>query len=149
MDFAGIRDHPVLPRSFIQLTSNESNLALNLILMSISPLSLYFHIPFCTHRCAYCDFNTYAGQEEMIPAYVDALIREIQFVGKKLRSIERANHPTDVHTIFFGGGTPSLLTPGQFASVFEAIRDNFTLTSDAEITIEANPGTVSSPHLHQ
>lgn len=51
--------------------------------------SLYFHIPFCTHRCAYCDFNTYAGQESLIPAYVEALCREIEFVGARLPSCAR------------------------------------------------------------
>lgn len=104
--------------------------------------SLYFHIPFCTHRCAYCDFNTYAGQEEMIPAYVDALCKEVEFVGRGLQGI-RERGEGRIHTIFFGGGTPSLLSPKQFASIFQSIRDNFTLTHDAEITIEANPGTVS------
>src|SRR5512138_100853 len=102
--------------------------------------SLYFHIPFCTHRCAYCDFNTYAGQEEMIPAYVDALCREIEFVGT-LSQQERVRGEGEVHTVFFGGGTPSLLSPLQFASIFKSIRAAFSLTEDAEITIEANPGT--------
>ncbi|HMB22010.1 MAG TPA: radical SAM protein, partial [Anaerolineales bacterium] len=114
------------------------------------PYSLYFHIPFCVHRCAYCDFNTYAGQEDMIPAYVDALTREIDFVGNQLSNhsiTQSLNHPIPVHTIFFGGGTPSLLSPKQFESVFESIRDNFDLTEDAEITIEANPGTVSYENL--
>lgn len=111
------------------------------------PFSLYFHIPFCTHRCAYCDFNTYAGQESLIPAYVNALMREIDFVGNKLKTTEFPNDLTRVHTIFFGGGTPSLLTPKQFESIFEVIRKNFTLTADAEITIEANPGTVSYEDL--
>lgn len=106
--------------------------------------SLYLHIPFCTHRCAYCDFNTYGGQEEMIPAYVDALIREINFVGDRARRL--SNQPT-IHTIFFGGGTPSLLSPPQFESIFKSIRSAFTLTPDAEITIEANPGTVSYENL--
>jgi oxygen-independent coproporphyrinogen-3 oxidase len=106
--------------------------------------SLYLHIPFCTHRCAYCDFNTYAGQEGLIPAYVEALNREIEFVGRG----GSRSAPT-VHTIFFGGGTPSLLTPNQFESIFKAIRANFTLTSDAEITIEANPGTVTEEALHR
>jgi oxygen-independent coproporphyrinogen-3 oxidase len=105
--------------------------------------SLYFHIPFCVHRCAYCDFNTYAGQEEMIPAYVDALCKEIDFVGE--RAGDRGEG--EVHTIFFGGGTPSLLSPRQFVSVFQSIRNNFTLTQDAEITIEANPGTCSLAQL--
>jgi len=52
--------------------------------------SLYFHVPFCVHRCAYCDFNTYAGQEEMIPAYVEALSREAEFVGSSLSQHEGA-----------------------------------------------------------
>jgi oxygen-independent coproporphyrinogen-3 oxidase len=104
--------------------------------------SLYFHIPFCAHRCAYCDFNTYAGQEDAIPAYVDALCKEIEYVG--LRA-ERSDSEVEaqVHTIFFGGGTPSLLSPLQFDPIFKSIRSAFTLTDNAEISIEANPGTVS------
>jgi oxygen-independent coproporphyrinogen-3 oxidase len=109
--------------------------------------SLYFHIPFCTHRCAYCDFNTYAGQEQMIPAYVDALIREIEFTGNQNTNLPITNYQSSVHTVFFGGGTPSLLSPKQFASIFQSIRDNFTLIEGAEITIEANPGTVSYENL--
>ena len=107
--------------------------------------SLYLHIPFCTHRCAYCDFNTYAGQEALIPAYVDALCREIEFTGR--RTPQLPNYPTNIHTIFFGGGTPSLLAPKQFESILKTIRANFPLMEDAEVTIEANPGTVSSADL--
>jgi oxygen-independent coproporphyrinogen-3 oxidase len=110
-----------------------------------APLGLYLHIPFCAHICPYCDFNTYAGQEEMIPAYVEALCKEIEFVGRQTAQLP--NDQIRVHTIFFGGGTPSLLSPKQFESIFKSIRDNFTLTDDAEITIEANPGTVSYGNL--
>jgi oxygen-independent coproporphyrinogen-3 oxidase len=106
--------------------------------------SIYIHIPFCTHRCAYCDFNTYAGQESSIPAYVDALCREIEFVGTSSR---REDPTRSVHTIFFGGGTPSLLTPDQFDVIYQALRDYFTFTDDVEITTEANPGTVSYADL--
>ena len=115
----------------------------------MTPYSLYFHIPFCTHRCAYCDFNTYAGQEEMIPAYVTALCKEIEHVGLMFPSPNGRGDTSEeqVHTIFFGGGTPSLLSPTQFESIFQSIRRNFTLTDDAEITIEANPGTVSYQNL--
>ena len=77
----------------------------------------------------------------MIPAYVDALCREVDFVGSRFEG--------KVHTIFFGGGTPSLLTPRQFELIFESIRRNFSLTEDAEITIEANPGTVSFADLRE
>ncbi len=105
--------------------------------------SIYIHIPFCKHRCAYCDFNTYAGQEDSIPAYVNALIREIEFVG-----CQSTNLPITIHTIFFGGGTPSLLTAPQFDSVLKALRAAFTLTADAEISIEANPGTISPEKLN-
>ncbi len=79
----------------------------------------------------------------MIPAYVEALCREVEFVGRQLRETD----DREVHTIFFGGGTPSLLFPKQFENIFHSIRGNFTLTSDAEITIEANPGTVSYENL--
>jgi oxygen-independent coproporphyrinogen III oxidase len=105
--------------------------------------SLYFHIPFCTHRCAYCDFNTYAGQEDSIPAYVDALCTEIEFVGR------RFPEGNQVHTIFFGGGTPSLLSPNQFEIIFLSIGKHFGLTENTEITIEANPGTVSLEQLRK
>src|SRR5262245_36765843 len=102
--------------------------------------SIYIHIPFCRHRCAYCDFNTYAGQESSIPAYVDALIREIEFVGARAEDI-------NVHTVFFGGGTPSLLSAPQFGAIMGALRSTFALTADAEVSIEANPGTVSPEAL--
>ena len=118
-------------------------------LLAQHPVSLYVHIPFCTHRCAYCDFNTYAGQESMIPAYVDALCKEIEFVASRFTSPNgrRVKGEEEVHTIFFGGGTPSLLSTRQFESIFKSIRSNFTLTDDVEITIEANPGTVSYQNL--
>ena len=104
------------------------------------PYSLYIHVPFCRHRCAYCDFNTYAGQEDSLPAYVEALCREIAFTG------QNAPEKISLHTVFFGGGTPSLLTPRQFESILETISRYFEL-SNPEVTIEANPGTVSLSDL--
>ncbi len=106
-------------------------------------LSLYLHIPFCKHRCAYCDFNTYAGQDDSIPAYVEALIKEIQYIGDRLPSPARRGDGGEVHTIFFGGGTPSLLSAPQLASVMDALRAVFTFTPDLEASLEANPGTTS------
>src|SRR5512133_2430648 len=104
--------------------------------------SLYFHIPFCAHRCAYCDFNTYAGQEDSIPAYVDALRNEIKAVGESASRLS-------VGTIFFGGGTPSLLTAAQYRDIFQSIRAYFDVSPEAEISLEANPGTVSAEYLRQ
>lgn len=104
-------------------------------------ISLYLHIPFCTHRCAYCDFNTYAGQEESIPAYVEALQKEIQLVGLSTP----ANH--QVHTIFLGGGTPSLLTANQLDFILNSINTSFNLATRTEISLEANPGTCSREFL--
>jgi len=103
--------------------------------------SIYIHIPFCKHRCAYCDFNTYAGQEDSIPAYVNALINEINFVGQRAEQM-------NIHTVFFGGGTPSLLSAPQFDSILRALHSTFTLTADAEVSIEANPGTISPEKLN-
>ncbi len=109
-----------------------------------SPLSIYLHIPFCVHRCAYCDFNTYAGQEDSLPAYVDALLREIKFIGQA--TIRPFDYST-IGTMFFGGGTPSLLSGLQVASVMDALRAAFAFTPDLEATLEANPGTVSPSFL--
>jgi len=112
--------------------------------------SLYFHIPFCAHRCAYCDFNTYAGQEDSIPAYVHALRNEIKFVGAALSTSKgESNSRLDVGTIFFGGGTPSLLTADQYRDIFQSIRASFDISPEAEISLEANPGTVSAEYLRE
>jgi oxygen-independent coproporphyrinogen III oxidase len=105
------------------------------------PLSVYLHIPFCTHRCGYCDFNTYAGHGALIPAYVEALCREVRMVG------EMSPAGTSVHTIFLGGGTPSLLSAQDVESILAAIRDVFFVEQGAEVTLEANPGTVTLQSL--
>jgi oxygen-independent coproporphyrinogen-3 oxidase len=103
--------------------------------------SLYLHIPFCTHRCAYCDFNTYAWQAGSIPAYVRALCNEIAAAGASTPQRIQAQ------TVFFGGGTPSLLAADQFAAILVAMRASFDLDAEAEISLEANPGTVSPDSL--
>ncbi|MBV6452471.1 MAG: Oxygen-independent coproporphyrinogen-III oxidase-like protein [Anaerolineales bacterium] len=84
----------------------------------------------------------------MIPAYAGALCNEIEFVGSRAERSDSGDE-AKVHTIFFGGGTPSLLSPSQFDSILGSIRANFVLTDDVEITIEANPGTVTFSDLAQ
>lgn len=103
--------------------------------------SLYIHIPFCKHRCAYCDFNTYAGIEDMIPVYVRALSNELEYLSKC------APHPLNVHSIFFGGGTPSLLPIKDIEHILRIAYDGYKLSDDTEITLEANPGTLSRSYL--
>ncbi len=115
-------------------------------------LSLYLHIPFCQVRCAYCDFNTYAGLDHLMTSYARALAKEIRLVGKNAEQQEskgagERGSRGAVHTIFFGGGTPSLLPLEMLAKIFDALRDSFELTPDCEITLEANPGTVSRAYL--
>ena len=98
--------------------------------------SLYLHIPFCTWVCKYCDFNTYAVLEGMIPAYVEALCREIDAAADR--------YPTEpLRTLFFGGGTPSLLASSQIEQIMAAVRQSHGLARDAEVTLEANPSNLS------
>jgi oxygen-independent coproporphyrinogen-3 oxidase len=97
---------------------------------------IYIHIPFCTHICPYCDFNTYASQASRIPAYMDAVNRE---VARWSAEFTRRT----AGSIFFGGGTPSLLEAGQIGSAIAACRQAFEIASDAEVTIEANPNDLS------
>ena len=96
---------------------------------------LYVHIPFCARKCPYCDFNTYAGLEDLHARYVDALVTEIRRVGEAL------GRPR-VRTVFIGGGTPTVLPPDDLARILEAVRQAFRVDPEAEITCEANPGTV-------
>lgn len=105
-----------------------------------APLGVYIHIPFCTRICPYCDFNTYAHQEDLIPAYVDALIGEMDL------SRELAGDRTAA-TLYFGGGTPSLLPAEQVARLIEAVRERFHLPLDAEVSLESNPEDVDAGKL--
>lgn len=102
--------------------------------------SLYVHIPFCRTRCTYCAFNTYAGLDALIGPYLDALQREMALVG------QAAPHPR-AHTLYLGGGTPSLLTPAQVAGVVAAAQAHLGLAEGVEITLEANPGDLSADRL--
>ena len=108
--------------------------------VSDSPLSLYVHIPFCETKCPYCDFNTYAGIEPLIPDYVSALVHELSLWGKMLGRPE-------VATVFFGGGTPSYLPAGHVASILQTVRDCFALAPDSEVTLESNPGDFGEAKL--
>lgn len=105
-----------------------------------TPLSLYLHIPFCSVRCSYCAFNTYTDLEALIPVYVEALCKEIEHLA-------RYNPHPSIQTIFFGGGTPSMITPDQYRLIFQTIRQNFKLDSDAEISLESNPNDLSVSYL--
>jgi oxygen-independent coproporphyrinogen III oxidase len=101
-------------------------------------LSVYIHVPFCRRRCSYCSFVSYSGRETDIPAYVRSLVEEI-----RLRHIDNSS----IKTIYFGGGTPSLLPLNMLNGILAAMRDNYVIDKDAEITLEANPGTVTREYL--
>lgn len=103
-------------------------------------VELYIHIPFCMKKCAYCDFLSGPAPRETIDRYVTALVAEI-------RQYQKLAENYRVTTIFFGGGTPSILSGGQMKEVFDALRDVFEIQADAEITMEANPGTVTKENL--
>lgn len=106
----------------------------------IPPLSVYIHIPFCTTKCTYCAFNTYTNLDDLIPRLVQAVAREAELVA---RSVGRPA----VGTIFFGGGTPSLLTVEQFAHMMAALNRHYDVLPGAEITLEANPNDLNTDYL--
>lgn len=109
--------------------------------LSDRSISLYLHIPFCRHRCSYCDFNTYTSLADLQGAYATALSQEVAQVGR----LAGARLP--VRTIFFGGGTPSLMKVAELAQILTAVATAFDLLPNAEITMEANPGTVDEAYL--
>ncbi|MEK7777098.1 MAG: radical SAM family heme chaperone HemW, partial [Chloroflexota bacterium] len=107
----------------------------------------YIHIPFCETRCPYCDFNTYEGIEPLMPAYIDALVKEIRLWGSFLPQGQDTPLPQPISTLFFGGGTPSYLPPENIQRVLDAARASFSLAPDAEVTLESNPGDVTPSRL--
>ena len=110
----------------------------------MTPFGLYVHVPFCASRCGYCDFNTYTAQE--LGAGVDRSTFHALLCAE-LDQAARAVGPREVATVFVGGGTPTLLGSEALGQVLEAIRTTFPLTSDAEITTEANPDSVDPAML--
>ena len=112
----------------------------------MSGLSFYVHIPYCIKRCGYCDFNTYTPNELQDGATLEIVSND--YIDAVLKELESA--PTDVvPTVFFGGGTPSLLPAADLGRVISAIRARNGLSADCEITLEANPDSVTPEKMHQ
>jgi oxygen-independent coproporphyrinogen-3 oxidase len=109
--------------------------------ISCMNVSLYIHFPFCVRKCLYCDFNSLAGSAISPTEYIAALLKEMDLRWQRLSGIPCAK------TLYFGGGTPSLLEPRLVERIIEAAGRRFCLDADAEITIEANPGTVTREKL--
>lgn len=107
------------------------------------PTSIYIHIPFCTSRCGYCDFNTYTGLTHLLPAYSKAIVDEASWFSK----YTIPQNP--IHTVYFGGGTPSLLSIDDLSRILFHLREKFEISRNVEITIEANPGSVKEGYLRQ
>lgn len=108
--------------------------------MSKRELELYIHIPFCARKCAYCDFLSFAAPERVYREYMDKLIEEICGQGPNFQEYR-------VSTIFVGGGTPSILPADLVMELFATLSENFDISLDAEVTIEANPGTLTMEKL--
>ncbi|HKL48773.1 MAG TPA: coproporphyrinogen-III oxidase family protein, partial [Desulfuromonadales bacterium] len=103
--------------------------------------SLYIHVPFCRRKCPYCDFYSVAGHVQDLAEYPDLLIRQ-------LKQLDAEHGPPTLESVFFGGGTPSLLPPLAVGKVLEAVDSVFPFARAAEISLEANPGTVSAQSLY-
>ena len=100
---------------------------------------IYLHVPFCKSRCSYCDFATDVFKNAaIVESYVDALCKEISDF-----KLQIPNFGNQIDTIYFGGGTPSLLAPQQLEKILKTVHGKFSVVSDAEITMEMNPATVS------
>ncbi|MGB7962006.1 MAG: coproporphyrinogen-III oxidase family protein, partial [Propionicimonas sp.] len=111
------------------------------------PFSLYLHVPFCATRCGYCDFNTYIAAElgsapgSSRDAYLQAVRAELDL------AVDVLGEPPVVQTVFFGGGTPTLLSAAELTGLLAAVRERFEVAPDAEVTTEANPESVDRAYL--
>ena len=109
--------------------------------MEQQPLGLYIHIPYCIHKCGYCDFNSHPIKQDEMNHYIDALVAEMKHYAKTY------SNTNIIRTIFLGGGTPTTLTVYQLERILKECVSEFTVASDAEITIEANPATIDIEQL--
>jgi oxygen-independent coproporphyrinogen-3 oxidase len=107
---------------------------------------IYVHVPFCSHRCWYCDFNAYAGLDHFADAYMHALVRDVELGLSAPEDADLGERPV-VTSVFIGGGTPTLVSASSIARVVAAIRSSWTVASDAEITIECNPESLDADKL--
>lgn len=112
-------------------------------------IGLYVHIPFCKQKCYYCDFVSFAGQEQMEEKYVNALKKEIEKYALENKVMSKHNIEPEfiIKTIYIGGGTPSYINEKYIVEIINKIRQNFKVKEEAEITIEVNPGTVNLEKL--
>ena len=115
--------------------------------MATKPLSFYIHVPYCVKRCGYCDFNTYTPAElngdlkSVSSDYIDLLVKEVDFAEREINS--------SISTIFIGGGTPTLLEASDINKILKKLENTFGFAGDIEITIEANPDSVTPEKLSQ
>nr|MBA3729090.1 coproporphyrinogen III oxidase [Actinomycetota bacterium] len=107
---------------------------------SPSTAGLYVHVPFCLTRCGYCDFNTYEGLDHLSGRYVAALCVEAELVGGDWQE-------ESFVSVFFGGGTPTTLPATELVKLLHELQDRFVISTEAEVTSEANPDTVDEPYL--
>jgi len=105
------------------------------------PISLYIHIPFCRKRCGYCDFNTYVGLNHLLEKYIDCVLEEIVIFSTLF------NSENFVQTIYFGGGTPTIMPVSFFEKIINTISDHFTIAVVPEISTEANPKELKMDYL--
>jgi oxygen-independent coproporphyrinogen-3 oxidase len=104
------------------------------------PIGLYLHVPFCTAKCGYCDFNSYAGHDHLVPSYTATLLKDAALWREAVGARQ-------VATIFFGGGTPSLTPAADLSDLLDGLRGVFEVEPEAEISLEANPGSLSVEYL--
>lgn len=112
-------------------------------------IGIYVHIPFCKHKCYYCDFISYANKESLVERYINVLIREITDVatGNRLDYENGIDELFNVNTIYIGGGTPSFIESKYIVNIISTIKEYFKINENAEITLEVNHGTVNENKL--
>ncbi len=117
--------------------------------MNTKNVGIYIHIPFCKHKCRYCDFKSYSGKEAFIENYIKWVNQELIIVGdgNKLDYENGLDKLAIIDTIYLGGGTPSYIESHYIVQLLETIRNHYTLIEKPEITIEVNPGTVTKEKL--